>query len=309
MSASTSAASSSLRIPAWAPLLGQLLATTIASAAFVYVVSSVGVSRLFDTVARAGWGFLAIVALEAVALAFDTFAAKTLSRTSWPTAIRGATAAHVACQLLPGGRVSGELARVHQARHDVGIGRAAHASLFLQATHVASTVAALALALAVLEEPPAFLALASGVLAWNAGLACVLFAAPRSASALATIARRLGADVLVLHRVEGRARASILGVLARSAHVAQAALAVSLLIGRFDLEGGAAAETLQILAGSAGDAVPGQIGVLEATFDAFAATIDASDLHAAVGVALLLRTARLVLLAPLGLAWWMARKR
>lgn len=303
---STSSLASQARSWAWLTRGAITLAGLIA---FVYVISSVGAGRLLDVAARAGAGILVLVALELAILGLDAQAAQALAASSARATLRGAIASYATALLVPGGRVAGEIARVDQVREEAGLGRAVHASLVIQAAHVASTVVALVVALLWVPLPASLVAIASGVAAWNAGLSIVLFATPRSGRAIARLAARVRAEGLRLASVEGRVRAVASVLAGRAVHVIQATVAVALVTGRLDAHAGAAAECLQVVAGAAGDAIPGQVGVVEAGFDTYGTLFDAHDLGTGVAIALLLRASRLALLGPLGLAWWLTRSR
>lgn len=303
---STSGLASHTRSWAW---LARGAITLTGLIAFVYVVASVGAGRLLDVAARAGAGILVLVALELAIVGLDAHAAQILAASSARSTLRGAIASYATALLVPGGRVAGEIARVEQVREEAGLGRAVHASLVIQAAHVASTVVALVVALLWVPLPASLVAIASGVAAWNAGLTIVLFATPRSSRAITKLAARVGVEGLRLASVEGRVRAITAVLSGRGVHWLQAAVAMALVTGRLDAGAGAIAECLQILAGAAGDAIPGQVGVLEAGFDTYGGLFDAHDLGAGVAIALLLRASRLALLGPLGLAWWTTRSR
>lgn len=281
--------------------VGPALATAVGALAFAYVVRSVGAGALLAIVRGVGASVMALVVLEAIVLALETCAAQRMSESPFRPTVRGAALAYAAAQLLPAGRVAGEFARVSQLRAEVGLGRAAHASLFLHATHVAaSTTPLLALVLAGRASRP-LLAVAIGVVAWNAALALALSSAPRSIHVLSAVGRRVGLPDLELAQIRGRGRAVALLLLARAVHAAQALVAVALVTGTVDANRGLVAESLQILAASAADAVPAQAGVLETSFEQLASQV-APNAASAVGVVLVLRAARLALLGPVGLA-------
>ena len=303
-----SASSLASPTPPWVSF-GRATVALLGVVAFSYVVCSVGAGRLLDVAARAGMGILVLVALEVAILGLETHAAHTLSTADARDTLRGAIAAYTTALLVPGGRVAGEIARIARLRGASELGRTVHASLVIQAAHVASTVVALVVTLLWVPLPASLVAMASGVAAWNAGLSIALFATPRSSRAITMLATRVGVEGLRLASVEGRMRAITAVLLGRGLHWLQAAVAVALVTGRLDASAGAIAECLQVLAGAAGDAIPGQVGLLEAGFDTYGGLFDAHDLGAGVAIALLLRASRLALLGPLGLAWWTTRSR
>ncbi len=296
-------------------LIGHGLAVAIGLAALVHVVSSVGAMRLLDLLANVGALALVLAALEVLVLALETTAARSLSGATAASSVRGAIVAFAATQVMPGGRIAGEIARIAHTRGEVGTMRAAHASMILQGTHVGAVVVALAaVALAIESDSATLAATLAGVATWNVGITAFFVLAPRSARSLAAVGARLGLDPKTLSPVthialDTHVRAAALVLLARGVHVMQAIAAVALVTHRLDARGGLVAEGLQLLSGAVGDAVPGQAGVLEGAFQTFGALVVSDDVAAAVAVAVLLRAVRLALLGPMWLGYLASRSR
>jgi len=302
--------SGSWRVDRWhraRSVLG-VLALGIGLATLTHVVSTVGFTALLEVVLGAGSLALGLALLELAMIGLEALAARTLVQSSGPTAARGAIAAYALAQLMPGGRVVGELARATHIGAERGPGRATHAAVVVHGAHVTCVACVLAMGALLLDENGALSALLAAAAGWNFVLAVIFVAAPRSVRLMSLLARRLGVSVPTDEPPTWSrwARASALVAAARVVHIAQAAFAVWLVTRGRDAPGALAAESLQLLAGAAGDAVPGQAGVLEATFHSFASVVSPADVSLAVGVALLLRASRLGLLAPLAVGYWAA---
>jgi len=279
--------------------------------ALAHVVRAVGLSVLVRVVMGAGPLALGLALFELSMIALEALAARSLVDCTGPTTVRGAIPAYALGQVMPGWRVGGELARATLAARERGLGRATHTAIVLHGAHVACVALMLWLGALALRDEGALSALLAAGASWNLALAALFLAAPRSVRVMSLLAQRLD----IAAPIDGppawpvRARAAALIALSRVVHVAQAALALWLVTRPADARGALAVESLQLLASTAGDAVPGQAGVLEATFHAFAPLVSPADASLAVGVALLLRAARLGLLAPLAVAYWAAGHR
>jgi hypothetical protein len=292
------------RSPAVRAVLGAL-GLAVGVGALVHVVRTVGLSSLVEVVLGAGSPALGLALFELASVGLEALSARTLAESTGPTCVRGAIVAYAAAQVLPGGRVVGELARATHIATERGAGRATHAAVVVHGAHVACVSGVLALGAVVLGEHGALSALLVAAAGWNVGLAVVFVTAPRSAPLMSLLARRLGVSVPTDEPPNWSrlACASALVVASRVVHVAQAAFAVWLVTRRGDAPGALAAETLQLLAGAVGDAVPGQAGVIETAFHSFGSVVSPADASRAVGVALLLRASRLGLLVPLALGY------
>jgi hypothetical protein len=264
----------------------------------VHVVSVAGPRAVADA-ALAAIPILPVLALlETAAAALEARAAWLLGGGGRRSVLRGAIAAYASAQLLPGGRALGEALRAAHVAADVGAPRAAMTGLLAQGLSVALVPFVAALGLVVLPFEPVLAALLASALVWNAGLAAVLLlVAPRSPRLVRWLAPHAAASAdVAAPRPESIARATAALVLARALRFAQAAL-VALTLASGGARAAVGVEILQLLAATAGDAVPGQAGVLEATFAAFSGVI--SERTAAVlAIPLVLRAARLALLLP-----------
>jgi hypothetical protein len=258
----------------------------------------------------------ALVVFEGLALLADTTAARTLQGGTRVSSLRTGVIAYLVAQLAPGAHGSGEVARALQVAPELGPARAARTALALHGAHLAGVAVTALIALTLLEvEGGGALVLALvGVASWSAALALlVLVGLVLSPRAFAWLSNRAGlprGDEADLSRTtadrtapDARAHAVAFGwvLAARLVHVAQAWLALVLVTGTPSVPRAAAVEALQLVAGAAGDAVPAQVGVIEATFESFAQHVS-DDVTLAVGLALCLRLARVLTVMGLALA-------
>lgn len=259
-----------------------------------WVIDRVGLSAVWEAARRAGSVLPVLALLELAAWGCEALAGARLSGASRRPAILGAAAAYAAAQVLPGGRALGELLRFAHAARPVS--ETAPAGLAMQGLGVALVPPVLALGLSLLPSSETLTTLLVAAITWNVALAGVFLGAAhgaphllRGVSRAPTLgappsARSLGAAALWL-------------VLARALGVLQATALVVALGG--GPEGGLGAACVQLLSASGGDAVPGQAGVLEASFAALGDVV-LSDPGAAIAVPLVLRAVRLALLVPIG---------
>lgn len=284
----------SVRGPRGALAIGAALGGVLAAA---WVLERVGLSAAWEAARRATSVLPALAVLELAAWGCEALAGARLSGASRRPAILGAAAAYAAAQVLPGGRALGELLRFAHAERPVG--ETAPAGLAMQGLGVALVPPVLALGLFVLPSSEALTALLLAAIAWNVGLAAALLGAALGAPSLARLVSRaptLGPPP----EARSLGAAALYVVLARSLGLVQAMVLVVALGG--GLDGGLGAACLQLLAASGGDAVPGQAGVLEATFGALGDVV-LDDPRAAIAVPLVLRAVRLALLVPIGLVY------
>jgi hypothetical protein len=290
-----------------APRRALPLVLAIAGAAFLAcVIADLGPRALWVTLSSAAPAIVALTIFEALAMLCDTAAARALHGAA-PRPLDDLSSgaiAYATSQLAPGAHGSGEIARALRVAARVGHARAARSALTLHAAHLVGVALAALLCACLLDDDGGGLALALvGVASWNAALATflgvALLASPR---ALAWLARRSGLSIAAepTSVLTPRACLSALAwkLSARGLHLGQAWLAARLLLARRAPSAGAAVEGLQLVAGAAADAVPAQLGVLEATFETFAAHL--GDVGLAVAVALGLRLARVLWLLVLG---------
>lgn len=286
---------------------GSAALALIGSGAIALMLRHIGLGPIVAAFREVGPALWALVALELAVLGAEATASGVVlgvapSRALW----RGAIAAYVAALVLPAGRMAGELFRV--AHLDVPRGRAAMGILGIHGAHV--TVGALCALILGVVLSPAHPLLGGTVIAcgaWTALIAVGLLAASRSLPVAQWLCRRMGLTFDVESaRIDGRTllRAGGWAAMARALHLAQAVVLARAMFEPADaLAVGAVIEALQHVAGSVGDAVPGQAGVLEGTFGAFRAALGPhTDLGTALAAALVLRSARLGLGAALGVA-------
>jgi hypothetical protein len=271
--------------------------------AIVLLVREAGAANVVAAVGG-GWPWLAAVAALEVALALADVAAlrsvlgdraRGVPLRAWA---RGAMLAYAAAAFLPAGRVAGEVARAATLSRWIGAPRAAAAASLLQGSYVAAVAAASLLCAASLGATAlGGLALANAAMA--ATVAAVLVAGPRAAAGVAQVVPLAGA---VLARfapgdtVAGLpavpVRAIGIALAGRAIHLAQCgALLAAVGAG---CERAIAAAAIQLVAGNAGDLVPGRVGVVEAAYRVVAADVGlAGAASRAVALALLLRIAQL----------------
>jgi hypothetical protein len=294
--------------------LGKRALPLVLAVAGTYAIHALVSESGQEIVVRAlasAWPWLAaLVILEAFVASADASAiaallgprAKTIALDSW---IRSSALAVACAQLLPGGRVLGEVARV-SALDPLDAGEGAAVVLRAHGTYLLTISGSSLLcfgALCSVAEPSALL---GGLLLWsglfNAGLALLFLLGPRRARIGLWLSRRVGVLSAVGPRFDDAiARSPVIDRRATARYVAARILhAGGSLVALFAILGSAgvtpialfASEAIQLVAANTGDTVPGQVGVLEGAYRLFAPSLGASA-ALALAVALLFRTSRL----------------
>jgi hypothetical protein len=298
-------------------LLGRIAAGALGIGLAVYCVQSAGAGRILAIVAEAGPWLPAILALQIVVVALDALALRVFYGEAgrvvrFSTWLR-ATAYSNACSVfLPAGRAAGEALRATVLAPDVGGVRSGRAGACLQGSAMLAAGTTALVCAAVMGAStdiallPTLLA-GSGALVGALGLALlVLVKSPTVVSVLLKTLARVLPRVPVAIDDEGLPRRSwvlafALCLGARAAQTLQYGVALRAVGGHLGVVSATTAEGIQLLGSTAGDVVPGQLGVLEGTYRTFAAALGVAEAPArAVSLVLLVRGA-LVGLALAGL--------
>jgi hypothetical protein len=298
----------------------RVLLAALGVAVLVALVVEAGPALVFETLAATGAWVFALALFELAAATTDLLAVRAIAGRAGrvvPTRvfIRSSLLAILSAQLLPGGRVLGEVARAASLAPHVGAARAAATAILTHGTYLlaisltALTGYAAVSTLAV--EVPVF----EGLLLWTSGftlsLGALFLAGPRFGRIGGFLGRRIG--LLGTHgpRLDrALARAPVfaplpfsLFVAGRALHVAQSGALLVAVGDAWDAKRALVSESIQLVAANVGDTVPGQTGVVEAAYRAFGPELGLIDAAAlAVAMALLVRVARLIVASGAALA-------
>lgn len=290
--------------------------------AVVLLTREAGLSVVLATLLRSGRWLPLLALLELGGVLADALAARSLhgekgAHVRSGVWLRAGLVAYAAAQALPGGRALGEVLRAATLAEPLGAKRSAVGAFVLQGAHVLSCALAALLAACLLDSQPILRGLALGISAWTLVLGLVLVSAPRFERVLSWLARRAGMGSLFDDGPGTSLGASLVmrslawACVARAVHVAQAGAVVACVLGEARLEHAFAAEAIQLVAASLGDAVPGQAGVLEGAFRSFSSAIASGPAMAseALAMALLLRVTRLALAGGCALLYALGPRR
>jgi hypothetical protein len=277
------------------------------------LISESGAEVVGRALASAWPWVAALVLFEASVAAADASAigallgarAKSVSVASW---FRSSALAVACAQLLPGGRVLGEVARV-SALDPSNAAEGAALVLRAHGTYLLTISLSSFVCIAAVSTAPEPSALLSGLLLWsglfNATLALLFLLGPRRARIGRFLGRRIGLlavagprfdDAIAKHPVVDR-RATTRFVLARVLRAGGSLVALFAILGHAGLDPIqlAASEAIQLVAANTGDPVPGQVGVLEGGYRLFASSLGLGDsVGLALAIALLFRSSRLI---------------
>jgi len=287
------------------------LAALVVGAGFVaWLVVRAGPGKLYEGIALAGPLFAAIVACELAIALGDLFAIRLLLGQRLPLGVWvGSTAAAYASSLLlPAGRAAGEALRTAALAPYVGAGRAARACSRMQACALAANATVSLVGSWFVADGALRIALVGNALVCGA-IATVILLVVRSARFAAFVEKRLP-KLVASHR--GAAdeaprpgatfRATLPFVAARFVQVFQYGLLVHAIARGKGSQGAGAhslvelaftAHAIHLVGASVGDFVPGQLGVAEGSFHAFAAAIGVDDVRA-LSLALVARASQLL---------------
>jgi hypothetical protein len=292
--------------------LGKSALAVIGLAVIALLIAETGTDVLARALLRAaswlpliGLAELATIAADLISLrALHGARAAEIPGRDWA---RSALLSYAAAVFLPGGRATGELARGAILARHVGGARTAVAGTRLHAAHLWGTA---------LFSIPCWLALdgdttlgtavaANG--AWTAALGALFLFAPRIGGPVgAWLGQRVGAlagggadldravreqPVVPLFAIAG-------ALISRGAQVAQSAILLFAIGGRWEADGALTSSAIQLVAASAGDLVPGQAGVIEGAYRVFAPSLGlAGGVADALAIALAIRVARVAIAA------------
>lgn len=292
--------------------LGRLLLLIAGGAAIFGIVSHVGADAVWTALISAGWFLPLIFALDLAWLTTESLAIRALygerGRSVPPSRFVHAVLVHyVTFLLIPMGRASGEVARAALLSRYVGKHRATAAAALMQSltmtTNALVSIFSLACLLSVAPENALVLALLTNVAATGT-IGVVSYLVMRHVRIGGFIGRRFSKfasagpefdaefrDTRPAHR-----RALAFCVLARCVQTAQYGLIVYAVLGSLRWVDPWIAEGVQLVARSAGDMVPNQVGVTEGAFALFRGALDLQDQSAtAVAIALLARLSNLTM--------------
>jgi lysylphosphatidylglycerol synthase-like protein len=278
------------------------------------LLRSAGPGRVFHVLRGAGPWMPWIGALELVQVLSDIVALRLIlgdlaARIPYATWIRSSAVSYAMMVLLPAGRAAGEVARGALFAKHIGVTSATSCATQLQASYV-SAIGVLSFVefwtVASLPGPRSSLAL---LLAINAAITVV------GAAALVAILwdARVGRWLAALRSRVSRAKepaslaplarripwpAACACTVGRSAQAAQYALILSAVGGIATVRSALVVHGVHLVGATLGDAVPGQLGVLDGIYRAFAAVIGfASEPERALSIAFVAHATQLVLAA------------
>jgi len=276
----------------------------------VHFVRSAGVAETLGVVRSAGPWIPALVLLQVGIVVCEAFGLRALlvgtarvkddpmpSRGLW---VRATLVGFAWAVVLPAGRAAGEAIRASMFAEEIGAARAAGAAARQQGCSLVGSAAAclVCAAFALLAASSRTLGL---LLLGNAAVVAFL------ASAVFVVVRRVGSSGRIhkwLSKIvanphdsiapSGAAtvRAALACTAGRLFQVLQCALAIAAIGLPPTVAAAFTAEGVQILGASAGDLVPGQLGVVEGMYSAFAKVLGVADAPArALSLALVMRAA------------------
>ncbi len=298
--------------PSWSGLARAGLAAA-GVAAIAWLVRSAGMGGVARAVAGAGPWLPWIALGEFAAIASDVVALRLIlgeRGVAVPGGVwlRSAMSAYAAMVFLPSGRGVGEIARAAMLGPHVGVARAVAAGTSLQGLFLwANAIVCIPCWLAVASVAGPSSALA-GLLAANALIAAVVSVALLRGLRHATIGAWLGRRVsrLAAHGPQFDAAlrelpappvgAYVAAALGRLGQVVQAGALLAAVGVPVGVVPSLVCEAIHLVASGAGDLIPGQLGVSEASYRLFAAHLGLTHAAAAaVAIALVHRTCKVVL--------------
>lgn len=304
----------------------RVVAVACGAGVAAHFVRDAGTSRVLDVLRAAGPWLPSIVAIEAAIVLLDAASVRVLTgdagrRSPLAVWVRGAAYANACAVFLPAGRAAGEAARSAILSPSVGTSSAVGACARFQVCALFALAAASALGAAFIAVAPpapadsgaallATLLLANALLAtmlgggvgWLARRPSLRARAERLLARLSPSTRaREGAATPPSRRASAIAWGLCLG--GRFLQAAQYGVAVAAVGGRATAASAVVAHGVHVVGASAGDLVPGQLGVMEALYASFARSIGLGDAPAAaLSIALVMRAAQIALALAMLLA-------
>ncbi len=273
--------------PRW---LGRVLLPVVGLALVAYLVRGAGPARVAHVLWGAGSWLPLILALELVQLASDPFVLHLLlgdagSRVPAVTWVRSSAVAYALMILVPAGRAAGEVARAALLARHVGTPAAATAATQLQAAYLSANglLSIIAWAVVASWKGPGFslavlLAINAAIMAAvAAGLLAILWNG-RVSRWIQRVRRWLGRTVETTAAVDSASRrlpwaAAGICSLSRTAQVLQYGVILFAVGGVMTARGAIVVHGVHLVGATLGDVVPGQLGVVDATYQAFAGAI------------------------------------
>lgn len=300
--------------PRWARPVGRALLAVIGLAIVVVLVRAAGPRRVAQVLLQAGPWMPSIAALELVQILSDVVALRLIlgdaaRRIPAGTWIRSSAVSYAMMVLLPAGRAAGEVARGALFAHHIGVPSATACGTQLQASYV-SAIGLLSLAefITVASQPGP-----RSSLGFLLGVNALLTIGAASALVAVLWDARVGRWLVGLRRrVSGSSEVASFAPLARripwtaacacsagrTAQLAQYAVILSAVGGVATLRSALVVHGVHLVGATLGDAVPGQLGVVDGTYRAFAAVIGfASAPERALSIAFVAHATQLLVAA------------
>lgn len=292
--------------------VGRLLLLLAGGAAIFGIVSHVGVSTVWTALSSAGWFLPLIFALDLGWLATESLAIRALygeqfARVPRVRFVHALLVHYVTFLLIPMGRASGEVARAALLSRYVGKHRATTTAALMQSltmtTNALISLVSLGCLLSVAPNSALVVALVTNVAATGAiGVVSYLVMRHvriggflgRRFSKLAAAGPEFDAEFQATRPAHRRALGFCLA--ARVVQTAQYGILVYAVVGSLRWVDPWIAEGVQLVARSAGDMVPNQVGVTEGAFALFRGALGLHEQTAtAVAIALLARLSNLTM--------------
>lgn len=296
--------------------IARLVALVIGLALAVHFLRSAGISATLEVMRDAGPWVPVLVLLQAAIVVLEAIGLRSLlvgtarvrddPMPSWRAWVRGTLVGFTWSVVLPAGRAAGEAIRATVLAEEIGAARAAGAAARQQAcslvgTATACLVCAVVAFFGVGSRTLGLLLLANALVV--AFLASAVFLVVTRVGSSGRLHRWLSKIVDSPHDsiAPSRAatvRAALYCTAGRLVQALQCAVAITAIGLHSTVVAAFVTQGVQVLGASAGDLVPGQIGVVEGMYTAFARALGVADAPArALSLSLLLRAANLGLAA------------
>jgi hypothetical protein len=253
---------------------------------------------------RASGSVVWLSLLEMTIVATDSFAAAILigparARVSWSLWMRSASRAYAAAVLLPAGRAVGETLRATVLQEGIELRLAASVSMRVQTYTLLANALVSLVAAVVLRDVTTSLAIAvavNGVLCGALGGLLSMLGRTNLGPWVLRVLRRRWPESDATVRAPSAAFASMLA--GRLVQMIQYGLALRAVGGIVTPLRAVAAQAVHLVGAAVGDLVPGQLGVMEGSYDAFSDSLGLADaLAPAVAIPLLMRAIQIGLAA------------
>ncbi|HEY6461714.1 MAG TPA: lysylphosphatidylglycerol synthase transmembrane domain-containing protein [Polyangiaceae bacterium] len=255
--------------------LTTVLFTLAGAALLAWLVSRSHPAQLWVLVRQAAPWLPALFLIEGVRIGVEAWGERRLyeGRMPYPTLLRATIVAYSVAALLPGGRAAGEAVKAGMLRARSRLEDTAAAATTIETSSLVVLCAASFLIAVAALSASAVLAGALAVQGCLVGIGALFVAGiARSRGLVKLVARRWPRIAARLDAVSGRARATHLArpiaafAVSRALQVVEYGLLFYLVTRRVSLSAAVLSFGVATLAGTVGDSVPVQIGVLEGAF-------------------------------------------